>query len=153
MTRMIWDESGLLIHYISDRLDAKLNPRRGGFIFFDGEEMIGAVCIYDEREDGQTKQASIAGVSDSPKWFTRRNVSDMASMFFDPPPYGMGLSRLNSFIQVDNQHSIEITKRIGFKEEGLMRRAGPEGQDVMVLGMLPEDCIWLRSRGRPAKDD
>lgn len=152
MTRMVWDESGLLTHYISDRLETKFSPRRGGFIFFDGDEMIGAVCIYDERKDGDSYQLSIAGVSDSPKWFTRRNVSDMSSMFFEKPPYGMGVTRLNSFIQMDNTHSIEITKRIGFKEEGIMRRAGPDGQDVMVLGMLPEDCIWLRSRGRPAKE-
>jgi RimJ/RimL family protein N-acetyltransferase len=145
MSEMIWDESGLLFHYLSDKLENKMNPANGGFIILDKGKMIGAVATYNHTMN----QASIVGASESPRWFTKKNVTDLASMFFHPAPYGMGLTRLNSFISVENPHSISITKRIGFVEEGLMRQAGPDGEDVVVLGLLANECPWLQ----PLKDD
>jgi RimJ/RimL family protein N-acetyltransferase len=149
MTEAVWDESGLATHYMADILDIEMDPREGGFIFFDHGQMVGAVRVYDDRGGPENRMASIMGASTSPRWFTRATIKAVASMIFNDPPYGMGLKRLNSFINISNKRSIEITERIGFKREGLMRQAGPDREDVVVLGMVKEECPWLT----PQKDD
>ena len=152
-TELYWDESGILTHYIADRLEINMDPREGGFIFFDKGKMIGAVRLYDQRGEGDCKQGTIMGVAESPRWFTRNTIRDVATMFFAPPPYGLGLYRLNSFINIDNKHSISVTKRIGFTEEGLLRGASAGRKDVMVLGMLREECPWIGQEVYLQEDD
>jgi RimJ/RimL family protein N-acetyltransferase len=143
---MIWDESGLLWHYMSDRLETEMNHKNGGFMFIHKGRLVASIGVYDIKEVGETKQGSIAGAAESSRWFTRSSYEAMHGMFFDPPPHGLGLARLNSFIQVDNKHSIDITERIGFTREGLMRKAGPEGDDIVVLGMLADDPVPFKRK-------
>ena len=146
-----WDESGLLWHYLEDRLDADLHPFNGGFIHMDKGEMVAAVGVYDLKDVGQSRMATIAGATESPKWFTRTVFKRMHKMLFSDRPEGLGLSRLNSFVQVSNEHSVAVTERIGFKREGIMRKAGPEGDDIVVFGLLRDDLPdYLRPDDKPA---
>ena len=157
---LVWDESGLFWHFICDKLKTNLGYKQGAFGFFYKGELIAALGVYDLREDKGVRQANLAGVSDNARWFTRRTMADVCAMLFNPAPHGMGLTRLNSFVDESNDHSVQITKRVGFTVEGRMRKAAGDGGDVIVFGMLPEECPWLhpqeddRPRGRgdnPAK--
>jgi RimJ/RimL family protein N-acetyltransferase len=140
----VWDESGILTHYIGSILEIPLDPRDGGFMFFENGRLVGAVRVYDIRGDLDNRHAAIMGASTSPRWFTKTTIKAVASMIFGTPPYGLGFKRLNSFINADNPRSLTITERIGFKVEGVMRKAGPGRQDITVLGMLKEECPWFQ---------
>jgi len=140
--KMVWDESGVAAHYLGDRLDAEFPRHYGGFLFFDKGRMLGCVSIYDYRNNKGRPSAFIVGVAESPRIWSRKNIRDMTKMFFEKPPYGMGLCRLNSFVTDDNLHSQKITERFGFKREGMLREAGPDGEDTYVFGLLPSDLTW-----------
>lgn len=149
MTEAVWDESGIACHYMADILDIEMDPREGGFLFFDRGQLVGAVRVYDERGDPDNRMASIMGASTSPRWFTKKTIQAVANMIYQDPPYGVGIRRLNSFIDASNERSITVTERIGFKREGVLRQAGSGRQDVIILGMLKEECPWLT----PQADD
>lgn len=36
-------------------------------------------------------------------------------------------------------------QRLGFREEGRLREAAPDGGDTIVFGMLRQECRWLES--------
>lgn len=37
-------------------------------------------------------------------------------------------------------------ERLGFREEGRLREAAPDGGDTIVFGMLRPECRWLESK-------
>ena len=50
-----------------------------------------------------------------------------------------GLRRLTGFVDADNSKALKLDKHIGFVEEGVMKQAGSEGQDVIVLVLWPQN--------------
>lgn len=57
-----------------------------------------------------------------------------------------GYSRITTTISARNRPSLAFTKWIGGTREGLLRRACPDGSDLVVFGMLREECRWLPQR-------
>lgn len=53
----------------------------------------------------------------------------------------LGCTRCSSRVRVDNAQAIVLNERIGFRKEGLMRRAC-DGVDVLIMGMLKEECRY-----------
>ncbi len=53
-----------------------------------------------------------------------------------------GLPRLQALIRPSNDRSIAVAERVGFRREGLLRRALDDrgtARDVLAYGLLPED--------------
>ena len=50
-----------------------------------------------------------------------------------------GLRRLTGLVEADNSKAIKLDKHIGFVEEGIMEKAGSEGQDMVVLVLWPRN--------------
>jgi RimJ/RimL family protein N-acetyltransferase len=50
-----------------------------------------------------------------------------------------GLRRLTGLVEADNSKAIKLDKHIGFVEEGIMEKAGSEGQDMVVLVLWPHN--------------
>jgi L-amino acid N-acyltransferase YncA len=49
------------------------------------------------------------------------------------------LKRLTGLVEADNSKALKLDKHIGFVEEGVMEKAGSEGQDMIVLVLWPEN--------------
>ena len=49
----------------------------------------------------------------------------------------LGLKRLTVFVESTNHKSLRIVNHIGFVQEGVMHQAGDDGQDVVILVLLP----------------
>jgi hypothetical protein len=47
--------------------------------------------------------------------------------------------RCTAKVRADNKRSLKLVKRLGFKQEGIMRKAR-NGCDVIVFGLLKEEC-------------
>ena len=49
------------------------------------------------------------------------------------------LRRLTGLVEAHNAKSLKIIKHLGFVEEGVMREAGTDGQDIIVLVLWPSE--------------
>lgn len=56
-----------------------------------------------------------------------------------------GLKRLTGLVEADNIKALNLDKHIGFTEEGVMKQAGSEGQDMVILVLWPEN--YRRGKG------
>ena len=50
-----------------------------------------------------------------------------------------GLKRLTGLVAADNHKALKLDKHIGFVEEGVMAKAGRQGQDIITLVLWPEN--------------
>ena len=50
-----------------------------------------------------------------------------------------GLKRLTGLVASDNHKALKLDKHIGFVEEGVMRQAGRQGQDIITLVLWPNN--------------
>lgn len=53
-----------------------------------------------------------------------------------------GCARCTVRIRADNARSLKLARRLGFVEEGRQRKA-KNGHDLIMFGMLKEECKWL----------
>lgn len=62
-------------------------------------------------------------------------------------PFGeLKVPRITAEINATNERAIRNAEMLGFKREGLKRKAGAGGTDIVVLGLLPEECpFWNRN--------
>lgn len=58
-----------------------------------------------------------------------------------------GLKRLTGLVASDNHKALKLDKHIGFVEEGVMRQAGRQGQDVIMLVLWPENYYKGQTHG------
>lgn len=58
------------------------------------------------------------------------------------------LRRLTGLVEAQNGKSLKIIKRLGFVEESVMREAGTDGQDIIVLVLWPENYRKGRLNGQ-----
>lgn len=62
---------------------------------------------------------------------------------FDYPFNQLGCGRITALVPRKNIIARKFDKHIGFKYEGRLRRSLPDGDDMMIYGMLKEECKWL----------
>lgn len=75
---------------------------------------------------------------------------EMLYHFFGYPFLQLRCKRVTGLVAAHREACVEMCKSVGFTQEGLMRRADPTGQDVIVFGMLKEECRWLDYKERKA---
>ena len=89
----------------------------------------------------------ITVVSFQPAVYTPRILSSL----FAYPFFQLGLRRVTAVIRADNQRSLEQTRRMGFRVEGLLRNWYPDCHGILH-GLLREECKWvanLKPQPRP----
>lgn len=100
----------------------------------DGELV--AVVVYDTFT---AKSCFVHVASSGRKWNTR----DFSIVSMAYPFNQCGFSRINCIISATNRLSLLFTRHFGWKEEGRLREAGAEGEDIIFFGMLRRECRWL----------
>lgn len=70
---------------------------------------------------------------------TRSNLR----MIFLYPFVQLLLPRISASVASDNQRSLALMERFGFKREGVKRCAFGAGADEILFGMLRCECPWL----------
>lgn len=81
--------------------------------------------------------------STSPRWCSR---SVLRGLFWYPFEQ-MGLHRVTAVTEHTFQSTRAFLDRIGFRDEGIMRRAYRNGNDAVIYGMLREECRWIGDKG------
>jgi RimJ/RimL family protein N-acetyltransferase len=74
------------------------------------------------------------------RWMTRQFLRAA----FRYPFIQLGCRRVSGFVPVTNLDAQRFDEHLGFRREGLMREALPNGEDVIVYGMLERESRWHR---------
>jgi RimJ/RimL family protein N-acetyltransferase len=103
----------------------------------EGGAIIGGFVAVD-CYDGIDIMCNIAG-QPGRYWATRRFFQTVFRYLFGQ----LGLRRATALVDEANAASCSLVQRLGFKPEGVLRKRGAAGCDVIVWGMLREECSWL----------
>jgi RimJ/RimL family protein N-acetyltransferase len=80
----------------------------------------------------------------SPRWCTSRILRGLFSYPFEQ----LGCHRVTCVTEHTNESVRAFLARLGFREEGVMRRSYLNGNDAVIYGMLREECRWIGDRGK-----
>lgn len=59
-------------------------------------------------------------------------------------------NRLTALVKPDNKKSIRLIERMGFVKEGVIRCATDNGEDLVIYGLLREECKWVAEKAAAA---
>ena len=107
-------------------------------IGLERNDVLRAVVVFDTFSQGD---CLVHVASDgSGRWFDRGfAVHAMAYPFIQ-----LGNRRISAVISTLNERSLRFTRHFGgWKEEGRLREAGEDGEDMIVFGMLRRECPFL----------
>lgn len=138
MIRVLLGYDEPVARWVADQLKMPPFENYVAIGFIDDEEALlaGVVYTYYSMWNGNV-EGTIASVS--PKWCTRRNLSAI----FSYPFFQLRCRRFSAVTEVMNQPARAFLYRLGFQEEGTLRKWFPNGVDGVVYGMLAEECRWL----------
>jgi len=75
----------------------------------------------------------------SPRWCTKGVLGEIAQRVYED----WGCKRMTALVGKNNKTSRKLIEGVGFKLEG-KKRGGFDGlQDLMIYGMLKDECKWL----------
>lgn len=141
LPHVIIHESAQLIDWASDRL---------GIQFFADARAIGwgaypeirAAAIY-ERWSGNDCVVHLVS-DEKPGWLTRNFI---AAGFYFPFVMG-GLQRVTGLVPAANARARRLNLHFGYREEGCLRRGAENGDDIIIMGMLREECRFISEEHR-----
>ena len=136
----VFNEDGAVAEWVSANL--KQHPVFQKFIAIgmvkNGTPIAGVVYHDHERKYGDI-QMSIA--STDPGWCTKRSLG----VFLGYPFLQLKCNRVTAVCHQRNKRARDFLKRVGFKEEGVLRQKY-HPRDAVVYGMLKKEAAkWLRS--------
>lgn len=104
----------------------------------DGKPAAGVVWSdYREMKHGADIRVTIAAAD--PRWCTRSVLRQL----FDYPFNTAKATRITAIIREGNHRSLKLCKGLGFRQEGVARRAFNGKSNAIILGMLKEECRWI----------
>ena len=86
-----------------------------------------SICMHVAAEPGR-------------RWMNR----DFLWRSFAYPFIQLKCNRITGFVRMDNLDAQRFDEHLGFKREGLVRRGCVDGTDMILYGMLREECRFLR---------
>jgi len=125
---------------------SELGPYQAFGVLKDGR----AVCVviwnwFRTMKHGNDARVII--VSEEPSWC----LPGVLAKLFHYPFEIAGCTRITAVIRDGNETSLKLCQGLGFKREGILRRAHNGKTNAVVLGMLQEECKWLNRLQREDK--
>lgn len=106
----------------------------------DGELV--AVVVFDGFSD---VDCNMHIASDGTRqWMTR----DLLVSSFAFPFIQCGMRRLTGLVPAGNADALAFDEHIGFRREGLHRKACADGSDLISMGLLRSECRFIPKRYR-----
>lgn len=101
----------------------------------DGELIAGFVFNHFNYPDVAIHVAAKEGK----RWLTREYLKAVFGYVFTQ----LQCERCTGSIASNNEAAKRFAVRLGGTLEGTLRRANPNGSDVLLYGMLKEECRWI----------
>lgn len=98
-----------------------------------------AAGILFHRYDARAGDIEIVLAAELPRWATRQVFWTAFAFAF----LQLGCRRVSARVNAANTRARRLIEGAGFVLEGLLREAGHDRGNVLIYGMLREECRWL----------
>jgi len=98
-----------------------------------------AGVVYSDYRPGCWVVMTVAS-DGSGKWLSR----EFLHAAFQYPFEQLNTPRINAFVDAENTAALRFDLHLGFTLEGRLRQAAAEKRDLLLFGMLKEECRWLQ---------
>lgn len=137
--RLILDQHLRVISWVAPRIGHSVEalvPGIGIGLEKNGELVAGVVYHNITATNVDAHMASVGGRH----WANK----ELLLTAFAYPFLQLGVRRMTGFVRADNADARRLDEHLGFVQEGVLRRAGGDGCDIIVYGMLREECRWIK---------
>ena len=137
MKTTVYGQDDIVIPWVGARIDE--NDFGQGAVSIglveDGELIAGVVFnLYN----GPSILMHVAAVPGK-RWMTR----DYLFRCFAYPFLQLQCNRISGLVRADNFAAQRFDEHLGFVREGVVRKGADDGTDLILYGMLKEECRWL----------
>lgn len=135
-SRFVYGEDDRLISWTESRIAGGKFREDARAIGHEKDGELVAVVVYDTFS---TTGCFVHLASGARKWMSR----EFAVVAMTYPFIQCGMARISSMVSARNILSLRFTRQFGWIQEGVMRCAGNDGEDIILFGMLRSECRWL----------
>lgn len=136
MKTVIYGQDERVVEWVGQRVDeANFGQAVGIGLEEDGELIAGVVFNLFTGASISMHVAAVPGK----RWMTR----DYLWRCFAYPFLQLQCNRITGLVRADNLEAQKFDEHLGFKREGLLRRACEDGTDMILYGMLKDECRFL----------
>ena len=131
----------LVTRFVAAKLDvpaADLQPCTTIGVVLD-DALIAGTVFYQYRANPHGGTIEVCFAAETPRWCTRRVLGAL----FAYPFRQIKVARLQAACARKNKKSRRLLEGLGFKMEGVCRRAWDGSLDAVLYSMLPEECRWI----------
>ena len=136
MKKVIYGEDQRVAEWVGAQIDEVYVPDATAIGLEQDGELIAGV-VFDHYT-GPSISMHVVAVPGK-RWMTK----DFLWRCFAYPFLQLQCSRITGLVRVDNLVAQKFDEHLGFKREGLVRKACTDGTDMILYGMLKEECRWL----------
>ena len=138
MKQVIYGQDERVAKWVGDQIDEVYLPGSAAIGLEENGELIAGV-VFDHYT-GPSISMHVAATGK--RWMTK----DFLWRCFAYPFIQLQCNRITGLVRADNIAAQKFDEHLGFKREGLLRKAAKDGTDYIVYGMLREECRWLEIR-------
>ncbi len=136
--KIIEDKNELITNYACKGLDISRDWLGKHFTYgliVDGK-IVGALIFHDIRVNCEVWWTIY---TEDKRWCNRRMLKFMFALAFN----ALKCRRISISVSSKNLNCLNLVKKLGFKQEGILRNARDNGDDNVLFGMLKTECKWL----------
>lgn len=124
--------------WVSAHIEGTLNLGQSPYSAIGAMDSLGNIVggVVYNNFTRQDIHMHVAGVGN---WLTRRMLGEC----FRYPFIQLGCRRVTGTVGARNDAALAFDEKLGFKYEGTLRCHLPDDEDLIILGMLREECRWL----------
>lgn len=136
-SRFIYGDDERLVKWAEERIPDHRFRADAVAIGHERNGRIVAVAVFDTFAPNDC----LVGLASDGSW--RWSTPEFATVVMAYPFVQCGFSRISCIVSTLNERSLRYTRHFGWREEGLLREAGPHGEDMVLFGMLRRECPYL----------
>lgn len=137
MKSMVYGQDARVRSWVAERVDEDRFQDTDVAIGVEENGELIAGVVYN-MYTGPSISMHVAAVPGK-RWLTR----DTLFRFFAYPFVQLECRRVTGLVREDNLVAQQFDEHVGFVREGLIRGACDDGQNMILYGMLREECRWL----------
>jgi len=145
MKMIVWHSPARTMLFVAERVGEKCFHDYSAIgLEENGRLIAGVVYTNHTGEDGNVMMHVAS--DGSRRWMTPAYLAAC----FRYPFLQLKCRRITGLVRVDNKLAQRFDEHLGFKREGLMRQGCTDGTDMIVYGMLKDECRFLGEKHRDA---
>ena len=138
--KILYGEDARVIAWMRNVLPVDRNAETAlGVVRDDGTLIAGFACVRFLERNAKPVSMEICVVATRPIWARPEIMRDL--LFY--PFVQVGCVRLTSMVAASNRLARKTNEKAGFVQEGVIRKGFDGTDDLIVYGMLRNECRWL----------